>query len=95
MDNPSKIIMRIKIMERKENIGIIGCGHLGLAFAIKLRENTPNKILLSYSGRLSTLQRIKSVGLEQNISSNESIVENCSIIFLFIRPQLPAALQKE
>jgi prephenate dehydrogenase len=69
------------MMESKEYIGILGCGHLGLAFAIKLRENTPNKILISYSGRLTTLQRIKTVGLEQNISSNESIVENCSIFF--------------
>lgn len=70
----------------KRKIGIIGCGHLGLAIALKLKEKTANELFISYSGKTLTLERIKTVGLEQNISTNESIAENCDIIFLFIRP---------
>lgn len=69
-------------------IGLIGCGHLGLAFAKQLLKKGYDKSLLklSYGGLLSTLERIKKAGLETCIASNTAVCADSDVIILTIKP---------
>jgi len=73
----------------KSIVGIIGCGHLGRTLARQMVDHGLPKdaLSVSYGGRASTLEKIKSMGLAQNISDNEEICKRSKITFIAVRPQ--------
>ncbi len=73
----------------KNNIGIIGAGHIGQALALKLLEKGYPKenMQLSYNGSIFTFSDLYDNNLVDFISSNAKIVESCSIIILSVPPQ--------
>jgi len=72
-----------------KTIGIIGCGHLGRTLAAELVAHglPKEKLLVSYGGSASTLERIRKAGLLENISDNAEICGKSNIIFIAVRPQ--------
>lgn len=70
-------------------IGIIGCGHLGRTLAEELIDHglPRERLMVSYGGSASTLERIRKAGLLENISDNVEICRNSNIIFITVRPQ--------
>lgn len=79
-----------------ENIGIIGCGHIGRTIAEKLLEYgfPKDRLKVSYGGSSVTLRRIKMAGLLENITDNKDICRKSSIIFIAIRPQALKKLEE-
>lgn len=79
-----------------EVIGIIGCGHLGRTLAREIIDHDfpKEKILVSYNGSASTLERIRMSGLLENIRDNAEICRRATIIFIVVRPQAFKELQK-
>ena len=75
-------------------IGIIGAGHLGRTLAATFRDNgiPANCILISYGGNPATLEAIRQEGLEKNITGNQEIGRNASVIFITLRPQVLGVL---
>jgi pyrroline-5-carboxylate reductase len=72
-----------------DTIGIIGCGNLGRTIAEKLLEYgfPKDRLKVSFGGSSVTYERIKIAGLLENISSNEDLCRESSIIFIALRPQ--------
>lgn len=70
-------------------IGIIGCGHLGMALAeVLVDSGYPKEMLrVSYGGSSSTLEKIKRANLLENVSDNEEICKRSAVIFITVRPQ--------
>ncbi len=70
-------------------IGIIGCGHLGRTIAEELINHSlpKERLMVSYGGRASILERIRKAGLLENIADNAEICKNSNIIFITVRPQ--------
>lgn len=73
----------------RSTIGIIGCGHLGRTLAEGLIDHglPRERLMISYGGSASTLDRIRKAGLLENISDNAEICKNSNIIFITVRPQ--------
>jgi pyrroline-5-carboxylate reductase len=69
-------------------VGIIGCGQLGLSIGLKfLSKSLPiENLSISYNGSPDTLKRIETCGLRQNIVANQTIGENCDLIFVTVPP---------
>ncbi len=72
-----------------ETIGIIGCGHLGRTLAAELVAHgfPKEKLLVSYGGSASTLERIRNACLLENVSDNAEICRKSTIVFIAVRPQ--------
>lgn len=70
-------------------IGVIGCGHLGQAFAKSLINHGFRKedVLISYKGNTSTYKKITQLGLDTCISENKKIFNEADVIFITIKPQ--------
>lgn len=79
-----------------ETIGIIGCGHLGRTLAREIIGHgfPKEKLIISYGGSASTLERIKRARLLENIRDNAEICRRSTIIFIAVRPQAIEELQK-
>ncbi len=79
-----------------ETIGIIGCGHLGrtLAAELILHGFPKEKLMVSYGGRHSTLERIRKAGLLENVSDNVEICNKATMVFIVVRPQAIEELKK-
>jgi len=77
------------------NIGIVGCGHLGLALARALTANgfSPEALRISYGGNPDTLVSIKEARLESSISTNSDIFAHSDIVFVTLRPDQIRLLQ--
>ena len=77
-------------------VGIIGCGHLGRTLAEVLIDQglQKEKLMISYGGSSSTLERIKAAGLLENVSDNMVICKKSSIIFIAVRPESIEGLKK-
>lgn len=77
-------------------IGIIGCGHLGRALAAELIVHgfPKEKLLVSYGGSASTLERIRKAGLLENVSDNAEICRKSTIVFIAVRPQAIEGLKE-
>lgn len=72
-----------------ETIGIIGAGHLGRTLAETLVEHgfPKDRLMISFGGKLSTLERINKAGLGGNIAENKEICQKSTVIFIAIKPQ--------
>ncbi len=72
-----------------KTIGIIGCGHLGRTLAAELVAHgfPKEKLIVSYGGNASTLERIRKAGLLENVADNDEICRESNIIFIAVRPQ--------
>jgi len=70
------------------NVGVIGCGQLGLSIAIQfITKGLPQENLhISFSGNPDTAKRIASSGLTSCITTNTAIAEVCNLIFLTVKP---------
>lgn len=70
-------------------IGIIGCGHLGLAIAESLIRHgfCKENIFISYKGNSSTYTRIEKSGFAECIAENEEILNEADVIFITVKPQ--------
>ena len=77
-------------------VGIIGCGHLGRTIAKALIDHGLQKerLMISYGRSPSTLDRIKVVGLLENVSDNEEICRKSDVIFIAVRPESMGGLRK-
>lgn len=77
-------------------VGIIGCGHLGRTLAKALIDHGLQKerLMVSYGGSSSTLERIKVAGLLENVSDNVEICRKSDIIFITVRPESVKGLKK-
>lgn len=73
----------------KNNIGIIGAGHIGQALALSLLEKKypRENIQLSYNGSIFTFSDLYDNNLDELIHNNSDIVKSCSIIILSVPPQ--------
>jgi len=69
-------------------IGIVGCGHLGLALAKALEAHgyPRNRLRVSHGGNADTLASIRRAGLENRIASNADIFLASDIVFITLRP---------
>ena len=79
-----------------DTVGIIGCGHLGRTLAKALIDHglQEEKLMISYGGSSSTLERLKVAGLLENVSDNEEICRKSNIIFIAVRPESIEGLRK-
>ncbi len=79
-----------------QQIGIIGCGHLGRTLAQVLLDNHfPKKNLkVSYGGSSSTLASIRRSGLSENITDNDQLCKQSDMIFIALKPQNFKELKK-
>ncbi len=72
-----------------KNIGIIGAGNIGQALTCKLiNKNFPkNQIRISHNNSKSTTEKLRKLSLENNITSNNEIIEKSDIIIFSVTPQ--------
>lgn len=79
-----------------ETIGIIGAGHLGRTLAVTLVEQgfPKERLMISFGGKLSTLESIKKAGLDGNVAENKEICQKSTVIFIAIKPQSLKELKK-
>ncbi len=88
--------MKPEMLSPTNQIGIIGCGHLGRTLAkVLIDHQFPRENLkISFSGNPATLESIQNAGLFENIADNDEICRKSNIIFLAIKPQDLKALKK-
>ena len=69
-------------------IGIIGAGHLGATLALELLKNglSPDALLVSVGGSPQSAERLRQLGLETSVASNEKIAATCHSVFVTLRP---------
>ncbi len=69
-------------------IGIVGCGHLGLALARTLIAHgfSPERLRISFGGNPDTLVSIKEARLERSIATNTDILALSDVVFITLRP---------
>jgi pyrroline-5-carboxylate reductase len=69
-------------------VGIIGSGQLGLSIAKQfITKGLPkNNLFISFRGNEETKQRIDNANLYSCIASNNEIAENCTLIFITVKP---------
>lgn len=72
-----------------ECIGVIGCGHLGMAIALQLVYGgfPLDRLRVSRGRSDGSLQKILDAGLGPCLAGNEEICRECRIIFICTRPQ--------
>jgi pyrroline-5-carboxylate reductase len=72
-----------------ETIGIIGAGHLGRTLAETFVEHgfPKERLMISYGGKLSTLESIKKAGLGGNVADNVEICQKSTVMFIALKPQ--------
>lgn len=77
-------------------VGIVGCGHLGQSIALSLIKNGLNRetLFLSSRGNPKTQSRLQTLGLAQNLKTNQEIFQKAGIILITIRPQDLPELKK-
>jgi len=75
-------------MNLHRKVGIIGCGHLGLAIAKAIIKSGHDKSLIkvSYRGNPLTRHKIRKENLRECIATNHSICSDSEIFFLTIMP---------
>ncbi len=77
-----------------EKIGFIGCGNMGSAIATAVAKATdPKNIYISNRRPEKVAEFVKSIGA--NMSTNEKIAEECTLIFLGVKPQMASDLFDE
>jgi len=72
------------------NIGIIGCGHLGLSLAKSLLANkiiTENNLSFSCRGSKASLAKIHEENLSHRLLSNKEVARRSDILILAVKPQ--------
>ncbi len=75
-------------------IGFIGCGNMGMAIATAVAKATdPENIYISNRRPQKVADFVKSIGA--NMSTNTEIAEECSLIFIGVKPQMATDLFEE
>lgn len=72
------------------NVGIIGCGHLGLSLAKSLLANklvTENNLSFSCRSSKASLARIHDENLSHRLLSNKEVAQRSDILILAVKPQ--------
>lgn len=79
-----------------QQIGIIGCGHLGRTLAQVLLENhfPKENLRVSYGGSFTTLESIRKSGLLENITDNDQLCKKSDLILIALKPQNFKELKK-
>ena len=77
-------------------IGLVGCGHLGVAVAKALVDGGLEKeqLLISYRGNPLTYKRLEAQGLALCLATNEKIFSEAEIILLAVKPSDLSALRE-
>lgn len=71
------------------NIGIIGFGHLGRAFAERIYQNgiAKSHIKITYQGSPHTKAYIQNHGWEESVCDLDGLIQESDFIYLMVRPQ--------
>ncbi len=79
-----------------QQIGIIGCGHLGQTLAQVLLDNhfPKENLKVSYGGSSTTLENIRKSGLFENITDNDQLCKKSDMIFIALKSQNFKELKK-
>jgi len=75
---------------QNNNIGIIGCGHLGISLAKSFLVNKiikENNLSLSCRGSKASLARIHDENLSHRLLSNKEVAKRSDILILAVKPQ--------
>lgn len=68
-----------------QNIGIVGCGNLGLSLLNGIRQKQPSTKLYGSKRNINSLKKFET---ENTIftTNNKEVIENCDIIILALKP---------
>lgn len=85
----------MKPINKTLSIGIVGCGHLGMALAKTLIANgfTRENLRVSFGGNPATLLSIRQASLERTVSTNADIFIQSDVVFITLRPDGVNVLQ--
>lgn len=77
-------------------VGIIGCGHLGMAIAETLVKRGVEKgnLLLTHRDSVQTRKKIEECQLGACLATNRDIAMKCGLLLITVKPQDLASLDK-